>query len=196
MKLMLFSTLFAVFCIAIAGAQTSSSGIFRTAEDFMNDKLEYASQCDSPSSKIKTEKLFKRNQVIIKHKGEAYKINKENLYAIRYCTGAIERLFQGKTYPMVNPGEEILMYKINIDQIGKSQPAQTKWYFSKSASWAIQPLTIGNLLGAFPDNHAFHDAIMAEFKFDSELARYDPVHKMMRINRLYKNTKTNQNERQ
>lgn len=195
MKHMLFSTLFAVFCIAIAGAQTSSSGIFRTAEDFMNDKLEYAIQCNSPSSKIKTEKLFKRNQVIIKHKGGNYKINKENVYAIRYCTGAIERLFQGKIYPMVNPGEDILIYKIVTDPIGKSQPAQTRWYFSRSASWAIQPLTIGNLLGAFPENHTFHDAIMAEFKFDSELPRYDSVHKMMRINRLYKNTKTNQNER-
>ena len=196
MKYVFFLTLFALFCTAIVDAQTGSSGIFRTAKDFRNGNLEYAIQCDSQSHKIKTGMLFKRNWVMVKHEGETYKINKDSMYAIRYCTGVIERLYQGKTYPMVNPGEDILMYKINIDQVGKSQPAQTKWYFSKSAHWAIQPLTIGNLLGAFPENHAFHDALMAEFKFDSELARYDSVHKMMRINRLYTSTKTNQNERQ
>src|SRR5690606_37851858 len=100
------------------------------------------------------------------------KLDKDSVYAVRYCSGAVERIFQGKVYPMVNPGEAILIYKITIPAIGKTQPAQTKWYFSKDAAWPIQPLTIGNLVGAFPDNHVFHDAIMAEFKTEGELSRY------------------------
>ena len=90
---------------------------------------------------------------------------------------------------MVNPGEDILLYKVATLSMGKGQPAETTWYFSKDAAWPIQPLTISNLVGAFPDNHAFHDAVIAEFKNDKELTLYDNAHKMMRINRLYGNTK-------
>lgn len=169
-------------------AQADSSGIFRTAKDFLNGKLDFAIRCDSQSHKINADPLFKRNRVIVKHNGQTYKLAKDSVYAVRYCSGVVERLFQGKVYPMVNPGEAILIYKVAIPAIGKT-PAQTNWYFSKEAAWPIQPLTIGNLTGAFPDNHAFHDAIIAEFKTDGELSRYDPVHKMMRINRLYLNAK-------
>lgn len=179
----------AVFFTATVCAQSENSGIYRTAKDFLRGNMEYAIQCDSQSHKIKTDLLFKRNRVIVKHEGKTYKLAKDSVYAVRYCSGAVERLFQGKVYPMVNPGEAILMYKIAIPAIGKTRPAQTKWYFSKDATWPVQPLTIGNLVGAFPDNHAFHDAIMAEFKTDGELPQYDPAHKMMRINRLYLNTK-------
>jgi len=188
MKRTLLAPLLAVLFTATLSAQTDSSGIFRTAKDFMKGSLEFAIRCDTQSHKIKTDPLFKRNRVIVKHDGKTYKLDKDSVYAVRYCSGAVERLFQGKVYPMVNPGEAILIYKVTIPAIGKS-PAQTNWYFSKDAAWSIQPLTIGNLTGAFPDNHAFHDAIIAEFKTDGELSRYDPVHKMMRINRLYLNTK-------
>ena len=179
----------AVFFTTPICAQTRSSGIFRTAKDFESGKLEYAIQCDSQSHKINTDVLFKRNRVIVRHEGKTYKIDKNSVYAVRYCSGAVERLYQKKVYPMVNPGEDILLYKVFTASMGKSQPAQTKWYFSKDASSLIQPLTISNLVAAFPDNHAFHDALMAEFKTDSELPRYDDAHKMIRINRLYGNTK-------
>lgn len=188
MKYSLLLLFLAVFFTATICAQTRSSGIFRTAKDFESGKLEYAIQCDSQSHKIKTDPLFKRNRVIVKHEEKTYKIDKNSVYAVRYCSGAVERLYQRKVYPMVNPEEDILIYKVTVPAIGKT-PAQTKWYFSKDATWSIQPLTIGNLVGAFPDNHAFHDAIMAEFKTDGELPRYDDAHKMMRINRVYRNTK-------
>lgn len=179
----------AVFFTTTVCAQTRRSGIFRTAKDFTSGNLEYAIHCDSQSHKINTDVLFRRNRVIVKQEGKTYKIKKDSMYGVRYCSGAVERLYQRKTYPMVNPGEGILAYKVFIASMGKSQPAQTKWYFSKDAASPIQPLTINNLVQAFPDNHAFHDAIIAEFNTDEELPKYDTVHKMMRINRLYENTK-------
>ena len=150
--------------------------------------MEYAIQCDSQSHKINTDVLFKRKRVIVKHEGETYKLDKDSVYAVRYCSGKVERLYQRKTYPMVNPGETILLYKIVTPAMGKARPAQTNWYFSKDAAYPIVPLTIKNLVGAFPQNHSFHDAVIAEFKTDAELTRYDDAHKMMRINRLYLNS--------
>jgi hypothetical protein len=189
MKQLFLLSLFAVFFMASVSAQTGSSGIFRTAKDFTSGNLEYAIQCNSQSHKINTDVLFKRKRVIVRHEGKTYKLDKDSVYAVRYCSGKVERLYQRRTYPMVNPGEDILLYKIVTAPIGRGQPAQTRWYFSKDATWPIQPLTIGNLVGAFPENHAFHDAVMAEFKTDGELTRYDDAHKMMRINRLYGNSK-------
>jgi hypothetical protein len=58
--------------------------------------------------------------VIVKHEGKTYKLDKDSVYAVRYCSGAVERLFQGKVYPMVNPGEAILIYKVTIPAIGKT----------------------------------------------------------------------------
>ncbi|MBL7780776.1 MAG: hypothetical protein JNM22_06125 [Saprospiraceae bacterium] len=189
MKQLFVLSLLAVFFTATVCAQTGSSGIFRTAKDFKNGKIEYAIRCDSQSHKIKADPLFKRNRVIVKHEGKTYKIDKDSVYAIRYCSGVVQRLYQKKAYQMVNEGEDILLYKVATLPMGKGQPAETTWYFSKDATWSIQPLTLGNLLGAFPDNHAFHDAIIAEFKTDGELPKYDDMHKMMRINRLYENSK-------
>ncbi|MBK8425078.1 MAG: hypothetical protein IPL27_03410 [Lewinellaceae bacterium] len=189
MKQLFVLSLLVVFFTATVCAQTGSSGIFRTAKDFMSGNLEFAIQCDSQSHKIKPDVLFKRNRVIVKHEGKTYKIDKGSVYAVRYCSGAVQRIYQKKAYLMVNPGEDILLYKVATLSMGKGQPAETTWYFSKDAAWPIQPLTISNLVGAFPDNHAFHDAVIAEFKTDKELTLYDNAHKMMRINRLYGNTK-------
>lgn len=189
MKQTLFSALLAVFFTAITFAQSGTSGIFRTPKDFKNGNLEYAIQCESQSHKIKTDVMFKRNRVIVKHEGKTYKIAKDKVYGVRYCSGDVERIYQKKVYPMVNPGEDILLYKVATLPMGKGQPAQTTWYFSKDAASPVQPLTINNLVQAFPDNHAFHDAIISEFKTDGELSAYDTAHKMTRINRLYGNTK-------
>ena len=189
MKQTLFSVLLAVFFMATLYAQSGSSGIYRTAQDFRSGNLEYAIQCESQSHKIKTDVMFKRNRVIVKHEGKTYKIAKDKVYAVRYCSGDVERLYQKKVYRMVNPGEEILIYKMSTLAMGKGQPAQTTWYFSKDAASIVQSLTINNLVQSFPDNHAFHDAIIAEFKTDGELSAYDTAHKMMRINRLFLNTK-------
>lgn len=187
MKHTFLLSLSAVFFTATVCAQTHS-GIFQTAEDFTTGKMEYAIQCDSQSHKIKTDPLFKRSKVIVKHEGKTYKLDKSSVYAVRYCSGIVERLYHRKVYQMVNPEETILIYKVNIPSMGKNQPAQTRWYFSKDAASQVLPLTINNLVQAFPDNHSFHDAVMAEFKTDADLPRYDDVHKMMRINRLYGNT--------
>ena len=41
---------------------------------------------------------------------------------------------------------------------------------------------------AFPDNHAFHDALDVNFKEDKELISYDDFHKLYKVSWVYKNT--------
>lgn len=170
-------------------AQISKCGIFRTANDFLNHNLEYATPCSNQAQKIFIDPLFKRSQVMVRYNGQVHHLDKDSIYAVQNCSGVVERLFQKKTYAMVNPTETILVYKVTTTKITKGLPKLISWYFSKDASSPVQQLTIRNLLSAFPDNDVFHDAIMAEFKTDDELNRYDTMHKMMRINRLYENSK-------
>ena len=189
MKSIILGLLLACLYAVALNAQISKSGIFRTANDFLNHNLEYATPCSNQAHKISIDPLFKRRQVMVRYKGEVHRLDKDSIYAVQYCSGVVERLFQRKTYPMVNPNEPILVYKVTTTQATKGHPILISWYFSKDANSPIQQLTIQNLLSAFPDNHAFHDAIMADFKTDDELNRYDTMHKMMRINRLFENSK-------
>ena len=79
----------------------------------------------SASHKIKTDPLFKRNRVIVKHAGRTYKLDKSSVYAVRCCSGVVERLYQKKVYPIANPGEDVLLYKVVTAQVAKGQPALT-----------------------------------------------------------------------
>ena len=47
---------------------------------------------------------------------------------------------------------------------------------------------ITKLKKAFPDNHAFHDALDVNFKEDKELINYDDFHKLYKVSWVYKNT--------
>ena len=189
MKSIILGLLLSCLQVVVLNAQISKSGIFRTANDFLSHNLEYATPCSDQAHKIFIEPLFKRHQVMIRYKGEVHRLDKDSIYAMQYCSGLVDRFFQRKTYSMVNPDEPILVYKITTTQTTKGHPKLINWYFSKDADSPIQQLTIQNLLKAFPDNHAFHDAIMAEFKTNNDLTHYDAMHKMMRINRLYENSK-------
>jgi len=96
MKHILLLSLTVLFYTVRVCAQADSSGIFRTAKDFLNGKLDFAIRCDSQSHKINADPLFKRNQVIVKHNGQTYKLAKDSVYAVRYCSGAVERLSSGQ----------------------------------------------------------------------------------------------------
>jgi len=52
----------------------------------------------------------------------------------------------------------------------------------------LRELTKLNLKKAFPNDHAFHDALDAQFKEDKELINYDEFHKMYKVNRVYTST--------
>ncbi len=66
-------------------------------------------------------------------------------------------------------------------EAGKYLP---KYFFTTASSDVLQPLTKDNVKKAFPENHAFHDALDATLKSDADLINYDTFHKMYKINWL------------
>jgi len=65
------------------------------------------------------------------------------------------------------------------------------YFFSKTLSSEILPLTGINLKRTFPDNHKFHDSIDVEFHNDKDISTYDPLHKMYRVNYLLSQSLSN-----
>lgn len=94
-----------------------------------------------------------------------------------------------KEYSVINPGESILLYKYmhkahSAKEVDKYAP---KYYFTTESSEVLKDLTKENLKKAYPVNHAFHDALDANFNTNAELINYDSFHKMYKLNWLLKN---------
>jgi hypothetical protein len=95
-----------------------------------------------------------------------------------------------KGYTVLNPGELIIIYKYqHLSHSPKeAEKYAPKYYFTTSNSNVLQELTKMNLKKAFPNDHAFHDALDVNFREDKELINYDDFHKMYKLNRVYTTT--------
>lgn len=95
-----------------------------------------------------------------------------------------------KGYTVLNTGDPITIYKyVHAAHSPKeAEKYAPKYFFTTSSSDVLQELTKMNLKKAFPDNHAFHDALDVNFKEDKELINYDDFHKMYKLCRVYKST--------
>ncbi|MEO7489428.1 MAG: hypothetical protein ABIU77_20100 [Ferruginibacter sp.] len=93
-------------------------------------------------------------------------------------------------YKVMNPGQQITIYKyVHAAHSPKeTEKYAPKYFFATKSSDALQELTKENLKKAFPDNHAFHDALDENFKEDKDLIKYDSFHKMYKISHIYQTT--------
>jgi hypothetical protein len=181
-KTTIVTSLLIVKC-SIGFSQKDSSGIYFKANDYINLKLSYAINCKTEKHKIAADMIFHSKEISVKHNGTTYKYQKDSVYAIKYCDGSIVRIYNNSEFPLVNPNETIMLYKV-VSGGAKNIPSVTKYYFSKDAKSKIQELTIYNVKTAFPDNHKFHDLLDMEFHSDDELFAYDNFYKMEKINHV------------
>ena len=167
-----------------AHAQKDSSGIYKTANDFIAGKLSLAINCATEKHKIKLNDFFGKDHITVAHEGKPYDFKKSDVFGFRLCNGETYRFSGNKDYLVLNPKEMILLYKVEVPQPKAASPKKYNYYFSKDANSPIQDLTKENVKAAFPDNHKFHDALDENFKTDTDLASYDTFHKMYKVNHI------------
>ncbi len=177
-----------VFIAISCFAQKEKSGIYFTANDYERHHLSFAIDCKTEKHKIKSNMIFHPKEITIKHNNTNYTYSKDSIYGIQYCDGAIIRIYKNLEYPLVNPNEMIMIYKVVSMGFGKNNPPKTEYYFSKDVKSEIETLSIYNLKKAFLSNHKFHGLIDAVFHQDKELYAYDDFHKIMKINRVLQNS--------
>lgn len=169
-----------------AGRSTEprSRGLYRTAADFRQRRLTMAVNCKVDQNRLRLNQVGPRPYITAIRGGEEYKLAKAILYGYRDCDGREYRFAaNNQHYPILNPGEELLLYKTTLPAVGQN-PGYVRLYFSATAEAPIQPLTLRNLKKAFPDNRELHDLLNAHFPAGTDLTAFDTAHGMTKLNWL------------
>ena len=164
-----------------------NSGVYLSAADFKSGKLAYAIDCKTEKHKIKLNEFFGKDYITVVHNKQPHKLIKKDIFGYRDCNDITYRFVgNDRDYAIMNPKEEILLYVLQIPG-SKNSPAQTYYFFSRSADGEVKELMLTNLRNAFPDNHKFHDMLDSELG-SGNLAEYDSYHKVYKVNRIYSNS--------
>lgn len=180
---------FASILAAVSSAEAQSlpmgSGIYKSAEDFRAQRLTLGVDCKTKKHKLRLNEFSGKPYVTVKHGGQDYRMAKDSLFGFRECNGRDYRFASdNRHYPILNPGEELLLYKVERAPVGKN-PGSVQLFFSVNAAAPIQPLTLLAVKQAFPGNHRFHDLLDAQLQ-NGNLTAYDQMHRMTKINWLLK----------
>lgn len=115
-----------IFMVTSGFSQKDSSGIYFTFNDYAKHQLSFAINCKTEKHKIKSDMIFHPKEILIKHVDSTYTYSKDSIYAIKYCDGSIERVYDNSMYPMLNPYEAIMIYKVISGSGTKGSPVVTK----------------------------------------------------------------------
>ena len=175
--------IFAVPLLAVSQTPRTS-GLYLTAADYLNGKLEFRGDCGSKAHKLAVHDVWNKPYVDIKHGSERHRFSKSDLFGFRACDGRDYRFVSNVEYEILEAKElYIYAHDIWVNQ-GRTNRTVREYYFSVGVSGQIQQLTLQNLKQAFPENHRFHDWLDATFGTSQDLAAYDEFHKMFKVNRL------------
>ena len=185
-------TVIASLCI-IHGAfsQNDSSGIYLNGDDFKKGKLSFAINCNIEKHKIKLNDFFSLPYIIVIRNDSSYKFYKSDIFGYKVCDGNVYRFDNKKELLLLNSTESIFIYRHNIAKPPRGLTNVTNYYFSIGANSPVKLLTKSNLKTTFPDNTKFYKSLDTEFKYNTQLAKYDDEHKIFRINWLYQKNRNN-----
>ena len=158
----------------------TAAGVFKTSADFLNGNLFYADK----KTNLRLHEVLPKNYVDITHRDSSYRFLKSDLYGYSDKAGNAYRFYKNDIYPILNPGEKILIYKITSGTGLKNSPVTETWFFSKDAASAVLPLKIANVLSAFSDDKAFTSLLEMYYKNAADLIAYDTEHHQYKLNRI------------
>ena len=175
--------IFALNTLARGQSLPLGSGLYRSAEDFGKHRLTLAVDCKTATHKLRFHEFSGKPYMTVIHGGKPYQVAKDSLFGFRDCDGRDYRFASNNEhYPILNPGETLLLYRVEQAAVGKN-PGYVHLFFSPSAAAPIQPLTLLAVKKAFPDNHRFHDLLDAQIQ-NGDLTAYDQMHHMTKVNWL------------
>jgi hypothetical protein len=163
-------------------AQTIISGVYKTYDDYTNQKITFGIDCKTEKHKIKLNEFPNKSFITVIHDGKPHQMAKDSVFGYQLCDGNFVRFVDNTDYHLTEKGD-VWLYKKLIVKSPKGSPEPNLNFFSVAGEKPIV-LTMENLKKAFPNNHKFHDALTAQFKNDAELAAFDSFHKKSKVNHL------------
>lgn len=152
-------------------AQTQSSGLYLTYNDFVNHKLSYGSD-EAHKNKIVLHNFLEGSNVTLISNGKKQTFAKSEIFGYRE-NNRDYRFQNNKAFEIVDT-EGFYLYKHDkLVQGTKGLKPITTEYFSAKANAEILELTQQNIDKAFAANYKFRNMVQAEFKTDNDLNQYD-----------------------
>jgi hypothetical protein len=174
-----------------ASAQDGSSkitGLYKTQDDFVSNKLTNQIGCDSKEGSIKPDNFFTAaSKILIKENGKKYTVPKSGFFGYLDCNNKAYQFYGNQTYEIVDTAG-FYMYKRTYLTSGKGQTRVTAYYFSKPGSNELLALTKQNMENAFASDTQFRYALESEFNTDKDLVNYDSYLKSFKVKYLYLET--------
>lgn len=173
---------------AVVAQARGASGIYLTAEDYTNRRLTSENNCDVAGHRVELHDLLGKPFIHVTHDGETRRYEKRDVYGFRSCEGKDYRFVGNDEYEILE-SRVVSIYERELPtqspkDAARRLPRGYRYFFSVAAGGDVMPLTIDNLKRAFPNNHAFHDALDVTFRNNDELMRFDTFHQMFKVNRL------------
>jgi hypothetical protein len=188
MKRFILTTTILIGSLAMAEAK-SASGIYLTATAYTGGRLSSESDCGTPGHNVELHDLLHKSFIEVTHEGKSQRYEKRQVYGFRSCDGKDYRFVDNNEYQILD-ARDVSIYESAVPVENRKDagdlnfPTNRAYFFSVGAGGPVLPLTLQNLKQAFPNNHAFHDALDMTFHADDDLAQFDTVHKMFKVNRL------------
>ena len=160
-------------------------GVYRSSLDFISGKLSYSIDCSGRKNRIKLNDLFFNPFISIHLNDSSFNIPRKTLFGYKTCNDQIYRFMGNTELLLLNPREEISIYKFSNPKISEGAKINvTNKYFSMPGDSSLQKLTIANLKRAFMGNNRFQTLIDLNFKYNMELGTYDAENHIYKINFL------------
>lgn len=161
-----------------------TSGLYLTANDYKNGRLSFEGDCGSKTHKLEIHDVLDKPYIDVTHGGERRRYAKSDLFGFRACNGKDYRFASKLEYKILEAKELYIYEHGTYERIGKNVLAVPRYYFSVGPSGQLLPLTLENLKLAYPDNHRFQDSLDKIFGRGENIAQYDELHQMFKVNRL------------
>ncbi len=176
-----------VFCAveSVQGAPPGTSGIYLTAADYSDGRPTSEGHCGSKDHKLELHDVLNKSYIHVTHGTETTRYEKSDLFGFRACDGKDYRFVSNQEF-RIREAKELYIYE---QRVSHGRSIGGVYYFSKGSNGDVLPLTRENLKYAFPDNHAFQESLDQTFGAKKDLAQYDRLHKMFKVNWLLIATK-------
>jgi len=167
-------------------AKAQKTGLYLTAEDFLNHKISYESD-GSNGTRIQLRGAFESSRVVVIQNGKKQPFSKNEIFGYRKGDQDY-RYFNNSAYRIIDTQGFFIYGYIKLVPAGKGSKQAEFFYFSSKPDGEIKPLTMDNLQTSFSKDTRFLYAVEGYFRTDNELTSYDTNLKEYKLKYLYAQT--------
>ena len=181
---LLFTIMLLIISCNLFSQKERVRGIYITSDDFVKGNLSFDNNCNIKNTRIRLNDFFSKKYITVKKGDSSLTLLKNDIFGYINCRNEVFR-FKGKIELfLLNAGEQILIYKHIVSKPPTGRTNVTNYYFRLGVYSPVQKHTISNLKNIFPANSIFKNFIDKNFRYNTDLAEFDKVNKMYKVNLL------------